>query len=436
MMFRVPARSPWLSQGVWPVVLVALAVRMTPLPLIGRLIPGAQAAGFASDGTDYYSPLGHNLAVFHEFSLTPGQPTAAYVPLYPALLALLEVVGRSGPFALMSVQALLGALGLVLLFVWARQIAGAASALVGLGLAAVLPDFAVYSYLNMSENLFMVLMLAALVIWQTALEGEDLKRWALAGLLLGLAALTREFGVTLLLPLAGATWWHRGFRQAVLRVAVLTLASSLTILPWTLRNLGLFGEWIPLTSKGAVNIYVATLKGQYHPSDPRRNWALEDPSQEAVDQELKRDLAVSSSFSERNWLYLRSAWRNLTADPWGQVVYLGRKAGFFWQPNVGLRHVGRIGHTFLLGASEVSYWLCLVSAASIVLVRRRLDSRVVLPALLTAWTFLFHLCVGEAESRYHFALLPAIFVFSGMSLTGVVSFKPAGSNGSVRMSTR
>src|SRR5207249_4184579 len=172
------------------------------------------------------------LAAVHALALPPGHPTAAYVPLYPLLLALLEVVRLSGPVALITLQALLGALGLVLLFVWVRQIAGVTPALLALGLAALLPDFAVYSYLNMSENLFMVLLLATLIVCPIFTESGGLGRWIAAGLLLGMAALTREFGATLLLPLAGAACWNFGLRHATPRVAGMALAACLTVLPW------------------------------------------------------------------------------------------------------------------------------------------------------------------------------------------------------------
>ena len=117
-------------------------------------------------------------------------------------------------------------------------------------------------------------------------------------------------------------------------------------------------------------------------------------------------------------------------------LYLGRKAGFFWQANVGLRHACRIGHRFLLGISEVLYWLCLLTAASAFLIRRRLDRRAVLPGLLVVLTFLFHLFVGEAEPRYHFNLLPAVFAFAGVSLaTLFLTFNPAGHSDPVHSST-
>lgn len=432
----LPAAFPETPDTRWlsAVTLAALVLRLLPIPLVMRLAPIADRAGIASDTTDYYIPLAQNLARHGEFSLELGHPTHAFVPLYPLFLAGLEFLGLSSLLWRMLAHALVGAVVLVLLFVWARQVAGPTPALVAAGIAAALPDFAVYSYILHSETLFMAFVLAALILCRTALDRPDLRLWFLVGALVGLAALTREFGLTLLLPLACAAWLHAGLRQAVPRIAVMTLAVCLTLLPWTLRNYRAFGRFLILSSKAGVNIYVGTLKGRYHPSDPRRNWAIEDPAQQAVDRELRQITNEKLSALTASRFYLRAAWQNYRNDPWGQFLYLGRKAWIFWQPNLGVRHAQRIGQPVLAWVSEISYWLCLLAAAFIIFLRRRLDRRAILPALLLAWTFLFHVVVGEAEPRYHFALLPAVFIFAGMTLDFMLrSRRVNGAAGAVRL---
>lgn len=416
------------------VALVALVSRLLPIPLVMQLAPIAERAGIASDAADYYLPLAQSLANNGEFALEPGHPAHAFVPLYPLFLAALEVLGLSAPLPRTVVQALVGVVSLVLLFVWARLVAGPWPALIALGLAAALPDFAVYSYLDHSENLFIVFVLTALILGQTALASGNWRMWLLVGVTLGLAALTREFGLTLIVPFACAVLGYSGFRGAVPRVAVMALAVCLTILPWTLRNYRAFGELVPLSTKAGVNIYIGTLKGRYHPSDPRRNWAIEDPAQQAVDRKLHQDRDKEKNPVTASRLFLRAAWQNYRSDPWGQLLYMGRKAWLFWQANLGARHGQRIGYPVLAWVSEILYWVSLLAAISIVFIGRHMGRRAILPALLLAWTFLFHILVGEAEPRYHFVLLPSVLIFAGMTLASTLHDQRVnGATGLVRL---
>ncbi len=399
------------------VAAAALALRLLPLPVIAPLLVRVHETGFATDSTLYWLPMAHSLAEQGEFAYPAGEPTAIHVPLYPLLLACLVVLRLSDPIWVAAVQSVLGSGALLLLFVWVRQLAGAQAGLVAFVLAAMLPDFAVYSYLNMSENLSIVLVLGALVLFERALGREGFGLWAIAGVVLGLAALTREFSFTLLLPLGCAASVRAGFRRTAIGVATMGLACALTLLPWMIRNYRVFHAFIPLSTNGARGLYIATLKGDYNSSDPRRNGSLDDPRQAERFRLLRQALAIARTPAEERQLYLDAAWRNYLDDPQGQIVYLARKVIFFWQPNVGLRHRGRIGWTPLLAYSESFYWLCLLAAAySLFVPDGRPFPRGTL-GLLIGWTFFFHMFVGEAESRYHFALLPPIFACAGVTLS-------------------
>jgi hypothetical protein len=76
---------------------------------------------------------------------------------------------------------------------------------------------------------------------------------AVAGLLWGLAVLTRET-VLYFLPLA-ALWlaWRR--RGGGRRAAVLLATALLVILPWTLRNWLVFETFVPVSTAGALNLW-------------------------------------------------------------------------------------------------------------------------------------------------------------------------------------
>jgi 4-amino-4-deoxy-L-arabinose transferase-like glycosyltransferase len=409
-------------------------VRVLPVPILLPILGLVAEQGFAGDGADYYLPLAHGLATRGEFSLRAGSPTAMYVPLFPLLAAGLETLGWRWPAGpAVACQALLGALILILLFVWARMLLGVRAAALALAVGCVLPDLAVYSYLAMSENLALVLVLLAFIVFHKALASGRLRWYALTGLLLGLAGLAREFCLTFVAPLGFWAIHDAPSARSARRVGLMVLTALLAITPWTARNYIVLGEWIPLTDKAALNIYVATLIGRHHPSDPRRNWELEDPGLRDVDQRLKASLATARTSRERNGLYLGAAWENVRRDPWGQLGYLGRKAGFFWQANVGLRHHSRIGLWPVLGFSELTYWLVIAAAIGSIFVAGGRGRTSRLLWLLVCWTFLFHLVAGEAEPRYHFLVLPALLVLAVIGLDGCWSvFRP----GTRRLVTR
>ena len=414
--FGSAAPSLDATPRILTIVVLALVIRLAPLPLVVRLLPRITAAGIAEDGQAYYLPLARTLARAGEFAITPGQPYARHTPLYPFVLAGLERLGLLAPASVAALQALLGAAALVLIFVWVRRMAGPWPAFAAFLLAAVVPDFAAYSYLNLAEMPSIVLVLAALIAFQRALAGGGLAWWGATGAALGLAALTREFCITLLAPLA--LWSVRTIpaSRAAARIAVMIAATVLVILPWTIRNYRLYGEFIPLTDKGGGNVYIGTLKGRHHASDARRMWELEDPRQAQVDRELRQRLEGVKSPSERSRLELQAAWRNVTDDPWGQVGFLPRKAWFFWQSNIGLRHGRRIGLTAVMALAELLYWLGLTVAVAGTLATRPDGVPRLFLWMLIGWIFVFHLFVGEAEPRYHFLALPFLFALAGRGL--------------------
>ena len=127
---------------------------------------------------------------------------------------------------------------------------GARVALVALALGAVYVPLILVGGAVMSEPLFVVLMLARD-------RGDRVRctraryRWALlAGVLGGLAILTRANGIVLLLPardrrLGAPGGVARAGRPPVLLVAV----ALLTVAPWTIRNAVVLDSFVPVTTQ-------------------------------------------------------------------------------------------------------------------------------------------------------------------------------------------
>lgn len=97
----------------------------------------------------------------------------------------------------------------------------------------------------------------ALLAFLHAEERGTLKAWAVAGLVLGGAALCRTAAMSLALPfglMALRPWRLAGLRPRIRRSLVLGVCFLLAIAPWSLRNRMVFGEWVAGSTLTGYNL--------------------------------------------------------------------------------------------------------------------------------------------------------------------------------------
>jgi 4-amino-4-deoxy-L-arabinose transferase-like glycosyltransferase len=175
-------------------------------------------------------------------------------PLYPFFIAALySLLGTL--VAVKWAQALLGALLVAALGLAGARAFGERVGLAVAALAAVYPELVWFSAHFWSETLFLAFLWWA---WERLLAADEPAARAglaaLAGLLWGLAILTRETALYLT-PVAGL-WlaWGRGPVGRRKGLAFLS-AALLTVLPWTYRNWVVFRAFIPVSTAGGLNLY-------------------------------------------------------------------------------------------------------------------------------------------------------------------------------------
>ncbi len=129
--------------------------------------------------------------------------------------------------------------------------AGAAAATI----VAFYPDLVWFSVHFWSETLFLVLLWWALERLIAADQDGDREAALFAGLLYGLAILTRETALYFA-PLAAA-WLALGRSRpgALARGAAFFLAAACTVLPWTARNLVVYDAFVPVSTAGGLNLW-------------------------------------------------------------------------------------------------------------------------------------------------------------------------------------
>jgi 4-amino-4-deoxy-L-arabinose transferase-like glycosyltransferase len=192
-------------------------------------------------------------------------PTAYFPPGFPYFLAVADLVDghaaghRAALHGERIEQALAGTAAVGLLGLVALELLGPAAALVAMALAAGYPVLIEQTGTLVAENLLVVLELAA--VW-TALrarrsDGRAMYRWiAATGALTGLATLTHQNAILLVLPL-GAAMWSAGTRAR--SVALLVVTTLLAIAPWTIRNAVELHRFVPISDETGI-----TLVGTYN----------------------------------------------------------------------------------------------------------------------------------------------------------------------------
>jgi 4-amino-4-deoxy-L-arabinose transferase-like glycosyltransferase len=275
------------------VVLLAVAVRV----VLALDAPTARIGGDPA----VYDEIGVSIAGGEGWSRpllrpAPGgaddRPTALHPPAWPALLGVTYAmtdhedhldeasVLRSPPdvsvrraalatadsrwTAARLVNALLGAAAVALIALIALEVWGPRVALVAGLVAAIYPSLAVLGVALLSEPLFVALELAALyAVLRRRRPGGSWGWLVAAGVLCGLAILTRANGAVLLVPLCLAVWTARPRRRlrSLAAPATVVAAAALTVLPWTARNADVLHAPVPVATDLGQ-----TLAGTYNPA--------------------------------------------------------------------------------------------------------------------------------------------------------------------------
>ena len=253
------------------------------LALVGRL---ALIAGFpdpAYPDSFYYVDVARQLAAGHGFSIdfvwifaeVGGRiPANAVLPIasnahWMPLASLVQVpfIWLLGPTAFASALpfALIGAIAAPLAWFIARDAGAPGFVGIGAGVLTALPAMT-FVYMAQPDNfaLFETLVAGALLLAARGLRGRP-RSFALAGILAGLATLSRTDGLLVMGVLGAVFLWDRlrtrvaaggsPARPAHLPITAAVGAVGLfvvTVGPWYLRQLAVFGTLSPSTASGKV----------------------------------------------------------------------------------------------------------------------------------------------------------------------------------------
>ncbi len=387
-----------LARALRWLTLAALLVRLAFLALEPQTRPTGDERTWVGWGTQ--SPAGVASPEVRFSPLRAG--VLFYPPLYPYFIGVSFALG--GSLAAVKVaQAFLGALLVPALGRLAAQVAGARAGLAVALLAAFYPELVWFSVHFWSETLFLVLLWWAFERLMHADRASSARATLAAGVLFGLAILTRE--TTLYFTPLAALWLLSGApaaqrRAAAGRAALFALSVLLCVAPWTWRNWVVHRAFIPVSTAGGLNL-----------------WQGNAPltRQEVYDQYQ----AVSGLVAQ----YRHARAKGLEAIAARQPTWIFEKLRdelplFFEADSLALVHVrrgayGDVSRAATLAAAclVLTPYLLVLLACLVASARLPLDRRLGLLLVFLAYYTFIHVAT-HGFARYRLPAMPVLFVLA------------------------
>lgn len=316
------------------VVLIALAVRLLHVVFTARSNP---LAGDLVLDSAIYDRWAKALVWGGDVPET----SLMQAPLYPWFVSVVYRLFGPSLTAVRAVQGVLGAVSAGLVITATRRLLRSSTAGIAAGLLAALYLPAIF-YEGMILPVTLILFLNALfLVLMTAESGAPSPaRLAAAGFVLGLSVLAKPVALLLapfavvhiLLLLRGHG--PRGGGSASRRIASLAVGLIFALLPLTIRNARMTGEFIPLTTGGGINFYIGNNPGAtgfysvpvYEGRPLGGTPGMQRKRMREIAENV-RGSELSGSAVSRFWLYEGLRW--IIDEPGGWASLLWRKFLFF-----------------------------------------------------------------------------------------------------------
>jgi 4-amino-4-deoxy-L-arabinose transferase-like glycosyltransferase len=374
-----------------------------------------------------YNAIATNLAHTREFALVAGSPTSLRPPLYPALVALTYAWAGNDNFQAVRVWQLgLSLITVVVVYGMAARLSGRRAAALAAGLVCFYPSLLGFNNLLLTEVLFTFLLCVFCTLLLTSLRMASLPFVAGAGIVLGLAALTRSvvwpFGIAVAAFLLVA--WRGALLKRARAAAILLLVTGATLAPWAIRNTALERTPVVVDAMGGRNFML----GNYEFTPLYRMW-------DAVSLE-----------GEQNWYsVLAASHRPEELETQGQIDHIAGSYGLAYVSSHPVQTLQRdVVKLFdlwglereLIGGVDLGYFGSISRPGLLLLTAIIFGSYVAAmllgifgaimapPADRRARWFLFLLIgficvihvVTYGHSRYHLPLVPIVLVFAANAL--------------------
>lgn len=395
----------------------ALTLRLIPVLLTRDL-------GIALDDMFQYDALAESIRLGQGYTWYGGIPTAARAPLYPLFLAIIYSLFGHQFMAARIVQAIVGSLLPVVVYVLGRGMFDERVARIASWVMVVYPLFLVYPLALATENLFFLLVPLMVLCLLRAMDTSRRAYYLLAGVLLGLSILTRSVMAGFVVPILPWLWYYGSSRTEALKnwIVIVLCVAALTV-PWSIRNSLLHGQFVFVESTLGFHFYLG-----HHPdgtgtfdSDTAVGFleeigALDEPN-------LETEIVAHNLGMERGLGFIladpgREA--RLLVGRLSHFLRLEKRAALYFYSN---NFLGELPPFILLLAFLVVClpWVVMLLLSVIGMTFTDVNGDKVLIYLLSTYLVGIHVLI-IAEPRFHLVLVPFLAVFAArgaMALTQV-----------------
>lgn len=304
---------------------------------------------FWYDGQEY-ARLAEGIRAQHAYLAADGSPSAWWPPGYPFFLSL---IGGSVT-ATRLLQALLGALAVLLAFGIGRRLHGEGAGLLAAAFTAIYP---LYIY---AAGAFYPVALQTLLLGLVFLlcldfpDGQIGWRNLAAGFLAAWAALVSASALPALM-LAAAWIFLEGWRRkragrAALAALIFVLPIALVVGSWTMRNWREMGRPVMVSTNGGYNLWLGNFPGVKASTGNRTTPAMDAES---------RRIGAAEGEAERDRAYFARGIEYMKVDPARTAALSAGKALNLWRLWPRPMSSGDRGFGLREAASLLSYGLLL-----------------------------------------------------------------------------
>jgi hypothetical protein len=405
-------RRQWLV-----LIVLALGVR---LGVLGGLYthPGFFDPNYV---TDHWDHISHNVIAGNGFSWTEdgSVPTLTRGPGYVGFLTVLTLLTHENLFAMRVLYLLVDVVLVLLVARLSYEVIASRKGALLAGVVYAMYPIPAWHIVKLSPDAFFsFVLISTMLLFLTTMQRHGpaprYRRVVAAGVLLGLAILTKKTAL-----IAAPAWllialWSRRFERAAwLRAVVYAMAAALVVAPWLYRNYRVAGRPAPLqTMTWHVFWYgefvdreggrVESADFENRAVDFLGSLAGEHPYRISHELTPQEDLDREAKLKALALQYIRE-------NPGAMAAKMARNLIRFWYRT----ETGRMGrYTGTMGATL--FLLMLIGVGSLV-VSHRFNERA---ATLLATIVVFQLAYAPVLShiRYMIPVSPCVSIFGGYGL--------------------
>ena len=340
-------------------------------------------------------------------------------PLYPYVLSLIYAIFGRDFLIVRLIQIACGALVAVLTYLLGKEVFRPAAAFAGVVLLVLYGAMTFHEAEMLMMWLGTLINISALLVLHRMGGKTGYRKYAIAGVLVGLSALARA-NVLLFLPVVIVwTLFVSKEEKRVKKALVVVAAALVAIAPATLHNYVASRDFVPITSNGGVNFYIGNgeeATGIFYPAKDI-TFETESSSRSYVERLFGRDMKPS----EISAYWFKRSFDFIKQHPMREIELLLRKTAIFFNgyevPQIESWDIVRSKYS-TLRLLFVNFWTILSLGLFGMIFAIRAWRRYF---LLYGFVFSYALSVilFFVTGRYRIQIAPVMCLFAGYALVTV-----------------